>query len=148
MNEDRDRLAREHYAWARSLLVRRYGADAESYAGVALLTAIDDYDAVRDGDFRRWATGRIINSARCEYAAEHGRRGSRRRLAEAAPPSVSVTTVAAVSERDHTEDHLIEIDKLCDKTRRLVALLRYLGDFDDADVAFILNRRSVRLAVS
>lgn len=144
--QTRNDLAAEHYEWAQRLLMKKYGAEAEAFAGISLLTAIDQWDG--EGDFREYAAGVLVNSAKSEWSRENGRKGSRKR--EAIREDISShepVYIQAATEYDEgidAIDPLIQFEQL-DGLKRIIAICKYLGGFDDRDTAHILNRRSLRV---
>lgn len=69
-------IERQDLEWAQSILRHRIGEDAEEYAGIGLMKAIETFDPGRNVPWRSWAAQQIVWTARDEMRKLNGRPGS------------------------------------------------------------------------
>ena len=145
-------LTLEDLAWAEAMLRRSLGPDAEEYAGVGLMKAMETFDASHGMPWRAWARKQIIWEARDEMRRFCGRPGSRLHEArrtmvevndadqdiESSEVSVDEAVAREGDQRRRVVDLLQAVDRL-EGITRLVAIGKLLSGLDETTIAELLH---------
>lgn len=146
----REQLARDNFPWFVAAVRKRYGYNAEQYAGSAFMNLLRDYNPVK-GPFDRFARCGMHFTMLNEFSADHGRTHSYKRRAE---NSLSEINESHEDTREGPPDDLTDLLKTIAKVysdegrsggkQRAAAVCKVLGLFDDADTAFIIGERTIK----
>jgi DNA-directed RNA polymerase specialized sigma24 family protein len=147
-------LCEEHYDWARNLLIAKFGDDAESYVGEALLHAVRTYDGERD--FRTYAARDIVQRALNAYRSERGSLKSARRVAEdrieRLQDDIGAPNTGRAADRMASRcvaDSLWELDESeMSPKHRAIAICMVLGLMNRKDCAKVVGQKGTRFALS